>query len=167
MKIELRQLSLNDGRDIFDMLQDIGFGENGFMNSGYGIKYEEFPAYLQRNYNMAKGIDLKLGLVPQTIYWLMIDGKPVGVGKLRDYLTDALRVIGGHIGYTIAPAERGKGYGKMMLAELLKEANRKDIEDVLLTCNEDNIASRKVIEGNGGILEDIYEGKCRYWISNP
>ncbi|ERI93612.1 acetyltransferase, GNAT family [Clostridiales bacterium oral taxon 876 str. F0540] len=166
MKVELRELSLEDGRDIYDMLQKMGQGENGFENSAYGITYEEFSAYLERNHNISRGIGLSSWQVPQTMYWLVIDGKPVGIGKLRSRLTDALLRVGGHIGYGITPSERGKGYGKIMLAELLKEAKKKKIEDVLLTCNEDNIASRKVIETNGGKLENIEEYKCRYWIDN-
>lgn len=166
MKVELRELSLQDGRDIYEMLQEMGQGENGFENSAYGIDYKDFSAYLQRSYNMAKGIGLSSWQVPQTMYWLIIDEKPVGIGKLRSRLTDALLRVGGHIGYAILPSQRGKGYGKIMLAELLKEAKKKEIEDVLLTCNEDNIASRKVIETNGGKLENIEEYKCRYWIDN-
>lgn len=164
MKIELKKLSLNDGKEIYEMIQEIGPGENGFMNNGYGISYNEFLEYLEKNKNMAEGINLKEGLVPQTIYWLVINEKPVGIGKLRDYLTDVLRKNGGHIGYTIRPSERGKGYGTLILSELLKKAKEKGIEKALLTINEDNILSRKVVEGNGAILEDINEGKCRYWI---
>jgi predicted acetyltransferase len=164
MKIELIELSLQDGREIYDMLQDIGEGENGFMNSAYGLTYDEFKEFLAKNVSMSKGIGLAPNQVPQTIYWLIVDGSPVGIGKLRDYLTEGLRKEGGHIGYSIRPSERGKGYGAIILKEILNKAREKGVEQALLTCNENNIASRKVIEANGGELEDIHEGKCRYWI---
>ena len=80
------------------------------------------------------------------MFWLIIDGRPVGVGKLRHYLNDSLMTVGGHIGYSIRPTERGKGYGNLILKELLKKAREKGIADVLVTCREDNIRSRKVIE---------------------
>jgi predicted acetyltransferase len=162
--LELKELSLNDGRDIFDMIKEIGPGENGFANGGYDISYEDFPQYLMRHINMAKGIDLKPEHVPQTMYWLYVNGIPVGIGKLRDYLNDNLKQAGGHIGYTTRPSERGKGYGKVILKELLKKAREKDLSDILLTCNENNVPSRKVIEANNGELKDIIESKCRYWI---
>lgn len=166
MEVELRALILEDGKDIYDMLQKMGPGENGFENSGYDISYVEFQQYLERNSKMSMGIGLNSNQVPQTMYWLFIDGKPVGIGKLREYLTEALLKMGGHIGYSIIPNERGKNYGTMILRELLKEAEKKKITEVLLTCNESNIPSRKVIEINGGELENIVEGKCRYWIRN-
>lgn len=164
MIIKLRELSLEDSREVYDMLQEIGPGENGFGNNAYGLSFEEFKQFLQKNVNSAKGIELTAGHVPQTIYWLFIDGRPVGIGKLRHYLNDQLLKRGGHIGYSIRPTQRAKGYGNILLNEVLKKAKEKEIKEALLTCNEDNILSRNVIETNGGELEDICEGKCRYWI---
>lgn len=164
MTVELRELTTNDGKDIFDMLNEIGPGENGFMNNAYGLSYEEFKSYLQENIHHSKGMNLPPGYVPQTTFWLYIDLKPVGMGKLRHYLNDSLRTHGGHIGYCIKPSERGKGYGTVILRELLKEAKAKEIDNALITCNETNTASRRVIEGNNGVLECIDDGKCKYWI---
>ncbi|MHB1392498.1 MAG: GNAT family N-acetyltransferase [Clostridia bacterium] len=164
MLVELRELSTQDGIDIFDMLKEIGPGENGFMNSAFGISYEDFPGFLAENAAYSKGINLPPGYVPQTIYWLYIDSKPVGIGKFRHYLNDALRVHGGHIGYCIRPTERGKGYGSIILRELLKEAKAKAFDEALITCDATNIPSRRVIEGNNGELESIKEGECKYWI---
>lgn len=167
MIVELKELSLSDGLDIFDMLKEIGPGENGFMNSGHDIEYEDFPAYLKRQVDMAKGIGIDLNIyVPQTTYWLYVDNRPVGNGRLRHYLNDNLRKLGGHIGYCIRPSERGKGYGNLILKELLAKAWEKGIKEALVTCKESNTRSRKIIEHNGGKLEDITNGECRYWIKN-
>lgn len=167
MIVELKEVCLDDGSDVFDMLYEIGPGENGFRNSGYNIEYADFPKYLKSQVDMSKGIGIDLArYVPQTIHWLFVDGRPVGVGKLRDRLNDFLRSVGGHIGYSIRPTERGKGYGNLILEELMKKALKKGIAEVLVTCDQDNILSRKVIEHNGGRLEDISEeGECRYWIT--
>lgn len=164
MKVELRKLSNKDGRNIYDMLQEIGPGENGFGNCGFNITFDKFSEYIDKNIAFSKGIGLDEKYVPQTIYWLNIDSIPVGIGKLRHYLNDNLRKVGGHIGYSIRPSERKKGYGNLILNEILKEAKKLNIDEVLLTCDADNIPSRKVIEKNNGILESMENGECKYWI---
>ena len=163
-RIELRELSLNDGNDILEMLREIGPGENGFVNHGYNMDENEFKHYLSQKMNGARGINLKPGRVPETLYWLLADGYPVGYGKLRHHLNDDLRECGGHIGYCIRPTARGKGYGNIILSELLIKAREKKIPRVLITCKEANIPSKKVIERNGGKLERIEKGLCFYWI---
>jgi predicted acetyltransferase len=164
MKVELRKLAKNDGRDIYDMLQEIGPGENGFCNSGFNIAYEQFTEYLDKNIDFSESIGLDEKYVPQTIYWLIVNEKPVGFGKLRHYLNDSLRIKGGHIGYSIRPSERINGYGNLILKEILKEAQKMNINEVLLTCDDNNIPSRKVIEKNNGVLESMENGECKYWI---
>jgi predicted acetyltransferase len=164
MKIELRKLSKNDGIDIYNMMSSFDANENGFMNPIFGMNYEEYKSWLLTGLNQSKGIGLENGFVPQTIYWLFINDTPVGAGKLRDYLTESLRKHGGHIGYGIISSERKKGYGNIMLKELLKKAGEKNINDVLVTCSKDNFASRKIIENNNGKMECETNEKCLYWI---
>ncbi|WBW97335.1 GNAT family N-acetyltransferase [Oceanirhabdus sp. W0125-5] len=163
--VYLKELSLNDGQEILDMIREIGPGENGFGNSGWDMKDEEFEWYLRRNIRMAQGIGLEPHLVPETMYWLYVDDRPVGIIKLRPILNQNLRKLGGNIGYCIRPSERGKGYGVLILKEMMKKVKARGMSKVLLTVNEDNIASRKVIESNEGELYDIIDGKCRYWIN--
>jgi predicted acetyltransferase len=143
MKVELRKLAKNDGRDVYDMLQEIGPGENGFCNSGFNIAYEQFTEYLDQNIDFSEGIGLDEKYVPQTIYWLIVNDKPVGIGKLRHYLNDNLKIVGGHIGYSIRPSERKNGYGNLILKEILKEAQKMNINEVLLTCDAINILPEK------------------------
>jgi len=166
LNIELRELSLSDGKDMYDMIVEIGPGENGFGKHGYEMSFEDFPKYLQQNIDNSKSIGLKPGYVPQTQYWLVVDNKPVGLVHLRHHLNETLKEHGGHIGYTIRPSERGKGYGNIILAEILKEAKKKGISEALLTCNEVNLPSRKAIENNNGVLDGINQGRCKYWIKN-
>lgn len=165
MLIELKEASLSDGRDIFEMIMEIGPGENGFVNNGFDLAYSEFPDFIRDRIALSRGDNLLPNYVPQTNYWLLIDSYPVGVGKLRHSLNDQLRKSGGYIGYSIRPSERGKGFGKILLAELLKKAADLGIDKVMLTCEPNNVASRKVIEANRGILSGIGDGKCNYWIS--
>jgi predicted acetyltransferase/predicted nucleotidyltransferase len=165
VKIEIIELSTEDGVDIYEMIKEIGLGENGFSNSIPTNHFDDFKKSLKGYTEIANGINLPENYVPQTIYWLVANGKPVGYGKLRHYLNDKLHQYGGHIGYIIRPTERGKGFGTKFLSEILKEARKKEISKVLITCDEDNVRSRRVVESNNGQLEDVQNGICKYWIS--
>lgn len=110
------------------------------------------------------------GRVRQTTYWGMEDELLVGVIRLRYELTPALRQLGGHIGYDVRPSLRGRGYGTRMLALLLVCAREAGLDEVMITCDVDNIASARVIEKNGGVLQfqgaiDNYDKPvAHYWI---
>ncbi|MBM7662200.1 putative acetyltransferase [Bacillus mesophilus] len=162
--IELKPLTVHDGMDVFELVQEITEGGNGFINSLYSSSFELFQEKLHKNVEMSLALNLEPQYVPQTIFWLYIDNKPVGYGKLRHYLNENLLQHGGHIGYVIRPSARRKGYAKILLSELLKEAKKLNIEKVLLTCDESNIGSRKVIEANQGLLTQINNESCYYWI---
>lgn len=164
MALVIRELQVKEDESLLLMVQEIGQGGNGFVNGLNSGGMEEFASKVERNYEMARGIDLPDEYVPQTIYWLYDNDKPVGYGKLRHRLNENLLELGGHIGYVIRPSERGKGYGKRLLAELVKKAYDKNISRVLLTCDESNLASRCIIEWNHGELSSITNGTCKYWI---
>lgn len=162
--IRLKRLKAEESDEIRDMIREIGPGENGFVNGLYAESEEAYRQKLADNVRIASGENLPEGYVRQQVYWLYDGDRPVGCGKLRYWLTDALRLHGGHIGYTIRPSERGRGYGTAMLRELSEEAAAAGIDEVMLTCNADNTASRRVIERCGGRLEKLEEGSCTYWI---
>jgi len=104
------------------------------------------------------------GFVPSTTYWF-IDGEDyLGRITIRHRLTVQLREIGGHIGYDVRPSARRRGYATAMLRDVLPYAKELGIDLALVTCDVDNVASRKVIESAGGILEDERNGKLRYWV---
>jgi len=109
------------------------------------------------------------GLVPATLFFLTgPEGRILGAIHLRHDLNDRLRLNGGHIGYGIRPSERRKGYGSLMLKKLLEALRAQGWDRVLLTCDEDNPGSRRIIETSGGVLADQveFEGAMtrRYWI---
>lgn len=112
------------------------------------------------------------GYVPQTTYWLIVDGAFAGRLDIRHHLNPKLRLFGGHIGYQIRPSMRRKGYGTLQLKLALPIVWEMGIERVLITCDDDNIGSQKIIENNGGVLEDkVDNGRAsltrRYWIEKP
>ena len=109
--------------------------------------------------------------VPHSLLWLVEGDQFVGEVSIRHELNAWLRAAGGHIGYGIRRSRRRRGYGRLILALALEECRRLTIERVLLTCVEDNLASARIIEANGGRLEDVIDdpdgrGRLRrYWIS--
>jgi len=112
------------------------------------------------------------GFVPATSYLAVraSDNKVVGMIQVRHRLNDFLLNFGGHIGYSVHPNERKKGYATQMLRLTLPECRRElGLEKVLITCDKANVGSRKAIVTSGGILENEYEreGKTiqRYWVN--
>ena len=103
------------------------------------------------------------GFVPGTTLWWADGREYLGRLTIRHRLTPSLLTLGGHIGYDIRPSGRRRGHATAMLAAALPVAKRLDIDPALITCNEDNVGSRKVIEANGGVLEDVRDGKLRFW----
>ncbi len=159
----LKQLSVNDGEDVYQMLQRIGSDENEFKNTAHGLSYEEFRKWLIEQNDWAEGRNLPEGYVPQTIYWLYDQEKPVGIGKIRHALNENSRKIGGNIGYAIDPLYRGHGYATVLLRELLKRAHEMCLPEILLSVEKYNPSSKRVIEKNGGKL--IRENDARWFFT--
>jgi predicted acetyltransferase len=103
-------------------------------------------------------------LVPSTTYWWVEGSDYLGRVSIRHRLTPRLLEIGGHIGYDVRPTARRRGHATAMLRAVLPHANDLGIDPALITCDTDNVASRKVIEANGGVFEDERSGKLRYWV---
>ena len=163
--IELRRLSPDDGRDVYDFLQLIPKEENGLMNNANGLTFDEYENWLIKKHRDSEQVGILDGWkVPYTTYWLYVDGLPVGFGVVRHFLTDALRKQGGNIGYGIAAPYRGKGYGKVLLNLLLKEAHRLGIEEALVTVHLDNLPSQAVALANGGRIVDRNEERVYFRI---
>ncbi|MBQ1026207.1 GNAT family N-acetyltransferase [Micromonospora sp. C95] len=104
------------------------------------------------------------GWVPSTTLWWIQDDDYLGRLAIRHRLTPRLREVGGHIGYDVRPSARRRGHATAMLRAALPVAYRLGIESALVTCDPDNVASRKVIESTGGILADQRGGKLRFWV---
>ena len=163
--LELRKLTDSDGMDVYEMLQAMPYEENGLMNKAHGLSFEEFRSWLAAKQRESEVVELMDGWkVPSTTFWLYADGVPVGFGSVRHFLTDALRKAGGHIGYGIAPAYRGRGYGNEILRLLLIEAKKRGIGRALVTIHKDNAASRAVALKNGGVIEEENDERVLVWI---
>lgn len=118
-----------------------------------GKTYEE---WLDNNLKLHyKSYALEKGLVPAYTYFLVreSDKKIVGMIDLRLGLNEYLRNFGGHIGYSIRPTERKKGYNKINLYLVLQEAKKYNLDKVLITCADSNEGSRKTILSLDGKYE--------------
>lgn len=130
----------------------------------------DFELYVEREKSQAEGKNLPEGYVPQTVYWLVDKGEFIGAVRIRHVLNEHLKQVGGHIGYHIRPSKRRQGYGSKILELALPKACALGIDHVLLTCDATNDASRKIIEKNGGVLENEESNpetgvdKLRFWI---
>jgi predicted acetyltransferase len=131
---------------------------------------DDFATFIRRARDYAEGENLPDGWVPDSAYWLVRGKRILGVCDVRHRLTEALRDFGGHIGYSIRPSRRGKGYGTAMLGLALEKARELGITRVLITCGKGNVASQRVIQKNGGVLDsESYSEQAgrvtqRYWI---
>ncbi len=161
----MKALSADDGRDVYEMLQELPREENGFVNSANGLSFGEYKTWLERCRRDAEQKGIVDGWrVPQSTFWLYADGRPVGIGKIRHFLTEALRREGGTIGYAVRPSERGKGFGKALLAALLEKCRELSIDRALLTVREDNVPSLRTALTGGGVLEKTENGRHYIWV---
>jgi predicted acetyltransferase len=157
--------------EYMDMVQDFAAAGESQDHPEFQLALEDFPAYIRNCKKWEKGIGLPDGWVPALSFWLIRnDNVILGKSGLRHELNDNLRKIGGHIGYRIRPSQRRKGYGNVILWLTLAKAKRLGIRKILVACDDDNVASAKIIERNGGVLKDKCDrgepGKLtrRYWI---
>jgi predicted acetyltransferase len=145
----------------------------------YSDALRDSEAYLRRRAQYAAGIDLPPDRVPATTFWLVADeGEPAGpapqilaVSGLRHRLTPPLTEVGGHIGYAVRPSARRQGIGTALLGLTLAEARKLGLARVLITRDVTNTGSGRIIQRNGGVLEDERSipghpaPVARYWIN--
>jgi predicted acetyltransferase len=151
------------------------FAEEGRTGDGSGIgrdlenwtgrweSDEGFAAYVAARVVERERVDDPDWVLNTNLWW--VDGKEyIGRMSIRHELNDWLREVGGHIGYDVRRSRRREGHATAMLAAALPIARSLGIERALLTCDADNVASRLVIERNGGVFEDQRGEKLRYWV---
>ncbi|MBK1813762.1 GNAT family N-acetyltransferase [Clostridium sp. YIM B02505] len=139
--------------------------EEKFYYEKYKKAIENFDEYLEELENHSNGINVPLDWVRTTNYWLVNNNNVVGVVRLRHEEIKGA----GHIGYDISPCHRKKGYGTEILRQAINKAKEIGIEEPIVTCNIYNLASKRIIEKNHGLLlgeifdeeenEELYEYK--------
>lgn len=148
-------------------------GEDIIYGSGGLDKEENVKEWLKnvKDDLTRKSYNKEIGRFPAALYLAIRknDKKLIGIIQIRLKLNEYLLNYGGHIGDSVRPSERNKGYSTKMISLALNEARKLGIGNVLIVCYKENTASAKTIIKNGGILENeindesnIYQ---RYWIT--
>lgn len=150
-RLSLRALRAGD-EDAFAAAHRALVAEGTSTGSAYKAGMD-WAGFLTSTSDLALGRNLPPGWVTTTFLVGDVDGTMVGTLSLRHTLTPALRQYGGHIGYTVLAEHRRHGYATELLRQGLVMAGSIGIESVLVTCDDDNVGSIKVIEANGGRLE--------------
>ncbi len=170
-KLYLEVPSIERKEEAIDYINE-QYAYNSPINGSGGLErylddYEGWLMFLDIDRNRKVGDPNR---VPAETYFLIreSDNKIVGMVNIRLALNSTLRASSGHIGYSIRPTERRKGYNKANLYLALEVCDNHNIEKVMLSCNKDNDGSRKTILALGGILEKEYEKDDHlaqnYWI---
>lgn len=145
--------------------------ESPIINGSAGLdRFSSIEVWLEELKKRSCEDTVPKGLVPSSTYLAVRekDNYIVGMIDIRHYLNEYLTQVGGNIGYGVRKTERNKGYAKQMLKLALEKCKELKIKKVLIICDEDNIASEKVILSANAKLEDIRnvngENKKRFWI---
>ncbi|MFV0393501.1 MAG: GNAT family N-acetyltransferase, partial [Coprobacillaceae bacterium] len=156
LKLVFPEYLHKDAMEIF--VKEIKEHDQGSVN-GVGV-YENYMTnynqWIKKEKQLHLGIHLDPGFVPGTTFLYILNGVVIGTINIRHCLNENLLKMGGNIGYSIHPKYRKQGYATKMLKEALLFCRQWEIWPVLLTCNKDNIASKKTIERCGGKLENDY-----------
>jgi predicted acetyltransferase len=128
-------------------------GSSGLERCAKGMSYEEWLDDVTKSTDekYAKGLER----VPASTYFMVReeDNKIVGIVNIRHYLDNVLKNVGGHIGGSIRPTERGKGYSKIQLYLCLLECKNLGLDKVMIDCEKTNTKSERAIKSIGGVFE--------------
>lgn len=144
------------------------FGEPEIHGDGGLDHADDYGTWLEKTTDAQTAA--QTGWVNCSTFFAFVGDKIVGTIQIRHTLNGFLFNTGGHIGYSVVPSERGKGYAATMLGLALEKCRDMGIEKALVTCNKGNIASAKTIMKCGGILENEFVEESgniveRYWIT--
>ena len=150
-EVELKPLKECINKDLYEMYQDIPKEEIGSINNLYGLSYENFILECKKLVDEEKIINKDLGTT--TNRYILIDEIPIGEIGIRTTLNDYWINSGSQIYYKIRLSKRNKGYGNIILNLALKEAKKLGFKKIRINCDDNNIASKKIILNNGGKVD--------------
>jgi len=157
----------------FEYIKEFREHESEVHGTGGLDNYDNYDEWLQKLQKAKALPTTDEEKVPADTYFFIreSDDKIIGMLNIRHRLNEFLFNEGGHIGYSVRPVERKKGYGTLMLSMGLQKCRELNLDRVLIICDKVNEASAKVAQNNNGVLEkEVYSELCsqiiqRYWIS--
>jgi predicted acetyltransferase len=167
--LRLRPLRLDDEPTFADAHRAMTAG--GFTFGLGDTPGMPWAGYLRLLAERQTGVNLPPGFVPTTFLVADVSGKIVGGTSIRHALNDSLARQHGHIGYGVLPRYRRRGYATEILRQSLVILRAMGVDQVLVTCDDSNLASIAVIEACGGRLDSVIEmgpgmpRTRRYWIA--
>lgn len=151
--LELIEPTIEHGPAYLAMVDVFVLAGEEYGYSNIELAREDFAQFVRELEDEAQGINLPPSIPSQQTYLLLLEGQMVvGEIRFRPGLMAPYEKFAGHIGYNIRPDQRGKGYATQQLALLLEKASKLGLAGVSLTIENDNPASVRVIEKNGGKL---------------
>ena len=133
----------------------VAIGEDQWTGQDQLIAHRDPAAYAEALCDWSEGRNLPPHRTASNAYWIVIGDVVVGQCGIRHPLTPKLKAFGGHVGYDVHPAYRNQGIATFALGEALKILAGKGVDEALVTCAHDNVASIRVIEKCGGrCIED-------------
>lgn len=168
-KLHLRELGLNDESAFLSWFETWKNDDPNWATFFWkpGMSHAE---HIQKLHNRKDSSKIAAHLVPSTTMYAFVGEEIVGRLSVRHQLNENLEKRGGHIGYSVGPNHRRKGYAKEMFKQAMRYCQTIGLSRILVTCSDINEASWRVIEGFGGSLEnrilDNEEGELirRYWV---
>ena len=161
---------IKDKDEYYSYREEFRESHSSMDGCGSLSRIEDIESWIEKENGMWNGENLEKGFVPSTtlVAKRRIDGQIVGMVNILHKLNEHLMNYGGNIGYSVRPSERRKGYGSLILKLSLSYCRALNMEKALVTCNEENQGSRKIIEKNGGKYENTVKNgdilTQRYWI---
>ena len=159
MNFYLEEPTIERKKDAIDYISEFLKYESDINGTGLLDKYlkeesyENWLIYLSKVQN--KDYAYSINFVPNRTFFLIRekDNKIVGMINIRLELNEKLKNSGGHIGYSIRPTERRKGYNKINLYLGMQEAQKLGLDRVMLDCDVNNLGSDRTLKALGGVLE--------------
>ena len=164
--LRLRPLRLSDERAVRAAQRELAV--DGFTFAFDVADDTDWPSYVAGAARRQRGLDVAPDRVPAPFLVATVDDVIIGRTSIRHELNDGLLAVGGHIGYGVLAPFRRRGFATEILRQSVVIARACGIDRILVTCDDDNIGSRTVIERCGGVLDREWprtDDKRRYWIA--